>query len=90
MDISEKQAKVLKALEGTSPRFGMKASRIATELYGHTGRRKRFRDGHKVTRAVRKLNEKDLIEDVNDNAPCSPARWSLTDRGKKLLEETKD
>jgi len=69
MDISEKQAKVMKALEGASPRFGMKASRIATELYGPTGRRKRYRDGHKVTRAVRKLNEKGLVEDVSENAP---------------------
>jgi len=91
MDISEKQVKIMKVLEGVSPRLGMKAGRIANELYGPPSRSpKKVRDGGKIRGSIRELKKDGLIEDVRDNIPNNPASWTLTDKGRNLLEEMED
>lgn len=90
MDISEKQVKIMKILEGVSPRLGMKAGRIANELYGSPPGPRRLRNGHEVSGPIGKLSENDLIEDARDSLPKNPAGWILTDKGRNLLEEMED
>lgn len=90
MDLSEKQARIMEVLEGVNPRFGMKASRIANELYGPpSGGRRRLQDGHKILRAVQDLSEKSLVRDVGNDTSQGPAHWALTDKGKDLLEKVR-
>lgn len=90
MDISEKQMRIMKALEEVSPRFGMKANRIANELYGPPSNgRKRLRNGHEIVKAIQELSEEDLVKDVKDGTSQSPVHWILTDKGRNLLREMK-
>jgi len=90
MDISEKQAKIMKILEGVSPRLGIKAGRIANELYGPPPSPQKVWDGHKISGAIGELKKNNLIEDAKDSAPGKAASWILTDKGRNLLEEMKD
>jgi len=88
MDISEEQAKIMKALEGVSPRWGMKAARIANELYGPPPGHRRLRDGHKICRPIMELRRKGLIEHARDSSAAhKPNSWVLTDKGRSLLKE---
>jgi len=90
MDISEKQAKIMKVIEGVSPRVGLKANRIATELYGPPSGHRKLRDGHEVSGSIAELSKNGLIEDVSGGTSDNPARWVLTDKGRNLLEEMED
>jgi len=86
MNIPEKQAKIMKILEGVSPRLGMKAGRIATELYGPPSGNRKLRDGHEVNGSIAELKKSSLIENARGN-PTNPMKWTLTDKGRNLLEE---
>jgi len=90
MDISEKQAKIMKVLEGVSPRLGMKAGRIANELYGPPPGTQRIWNGQKIRGAIAELSENGFIEDVKDSASGKAGSWALTEKGRNLLEEMKD
>jgi len=90
MDIPEEQVKIMKVLGGVSPRLGMKAGRIANELYGPPPGSQRIWNGQKISGAIAELRKNGFIEDVKDSVPGKAGSWVLTNKGRNLLEEMED
>jgi len=84
-ELSDKELEILEVLAEPDDDLGMKAKRIAYELRGFAddSRRKSYPDGHLISREIRSLHERNLIEEAGRG--INPRKWRITPRGESVL-----